>query len=303
MNVAEHWLRFGIDGWRLDVPTEIREPGFWEEFRLRVRAVNPEAYLVGEVWHDGPEWVAGDRFDALMNYPLAQAILGFAAQGSLDEPVVRAHHEYGRAVVRRDGASFAAELDRRMGLYDRAVTEVQLNLLGSHDSPRFRTMAGRDPAAYALAVLLQAALPGAPCTYYGDEVGMEGAHDPDCRRAFPWDEVAWDPDAVAWTRAAYAARHALPALRRGSFRVVGARDDAVAFVRGAAVGGPPVLVVVNAGGRSVEVDIDAAELAGSTLHDQPLPGGTGVPVDIGGAGQATIAVPPRRGRLLIPESG
>ncbi len=144
--VAEHWLRFGIDGWRLDVPTEIRDEAFWQEFRRRCRAVNPEAYIVGEIWHEAPEWLAGDRFDAVMNYPLGQAILGFAAQGHLDEDVVRRHHEYGRTVHRRDGAAFAAELDRLMGLYDRAITEVQLNLLDSHDSPRFRTMAGRDRA-------------------------------------------------------------------------------------------------------------------------------------------------------------
>ena len=114
--VAEHWLRFGIDGWRLDVPTEIRDEAFWHEFRRRCRAVNPEAYIVGEIWHEAPEWLAGDRFDAVMNYPLAQAILGFAAQGHLDEGVVRRHHEYGRTVHRRDGAAFAAELERLMGL-------------------------------------------------------------------------------------------------------------------------------------------------------------------------------------------
>ncbi len=303
MTAVEHWLRLGIDGWRLDVPTEIREPGFWEEFRQRARAVNPDAYLVGEIWHEAPEWLAGDRFDAVMNYPLAQAILGFAAQGSLDERVVRAHHEYGRTVLRRDGAAFAAELERRMGLYDRAVTDVQLNLLGSHDSPRFWTMAGRDPAAYALAVLLQATLPGAPCTFYGDEVGLEGGHDPDCRRAFPWDENAWDPDAVAWTRAAYAARHALPALRRGSFRIAGVHEDAIAFVRGAAEGAPPVLVMVNAGDRQVEVDVAAPELAGSTLRDQPLPGRGAADVAIGGDGRALIAVAARAGRILAPAAG
>ena len=195
-DVAEHWLRFGIDGWRLDVPTEIRDEAFWQEFRRRCRAVNPEAYLVGEIWGECPEWLAGDRFDAVMNYPLAQAIVGFTAQGHLDEGVVRRHHEYGRTVVRRDGAAFGAELERLMGLYDRAVTEVQLNLLDSHDSPRFRTMTGRDRAAYHLAVLLQATLPGAPCTYYGDEIGVEGDHDPDCRRAFPWDEARWDRDGL-----------------------------------------------------------------------------------------------------------
>jgi cyclomaltodextrinase / maltogenic alpha-amylase / neopullulanase len=52
VGVAEHWLRFGIDGWRLDVPNEIDDDAFWREFRRRCRAVNPEAYIVGEIWDD-----------------------------------------------------------------------------------------------------------------------------------------------------------------------------------------------------------------------------------------------------------
>jgi neopullulanase len=304
MGVAEHWLRFGIDGWRLDVPTEIRDESFWQEFRRRCRAVNPEAYLVGEIWHEAPEWLAGDRFDAVMNYPLAQAILGYAAQGHLDEAVVRSHHEYGRTVRRRDGAGFAAELERLMGLYDRSVVEVQLNLLDSHDSPRFRTMAGRDAAAYRLAVLLQATLPGAPCIYYGDEVGMEGGHDPDCRRSFPWSERGWDLDGLAWTRAVLRARRELPALRRGTFRIAGGRDDALAFVRGAAGGGSPVLVVVNAGEHVTTIEVQAPELAGAALNDRELPaadGGPGsVPVAVGGDGRSAVPVPPRTARILHP---
>jgi neopullulanase len=300
--VAEHWLRFGIDGWRLDVPTEIRDEVFWQEFRRRCRAVNPECYIVGEIWHEAPDWLRGDRFDAVMNYPLAEAILGFAAQGHLDEGVVRRHHEYGQGVRRRDGAAFGAELGRLMTLYDPAVTEVQLNLLDSHDSPRFRTMAGTDKASYHLAVVLQATLPGAPCTYYGDEVGVEGDHDPDCRRAFPWDEARWDRDGLASTRAAYAARHALPALRRGSFRVVGSTGDALAFVRGAAGDGGdagPVLVVVNAGEAPVELPVAAAELAGAGLVDAPLPGAPeGASVEVGADGSARVHVEARMARIL-----
>ncbi len=185
--MAEHWLRFGIDGWRLDVPGEIRDESFWQEFRRRCRAVRPDAYLVGEIWHECPEWLAGDRFDAVMNYPLAFAILGFVAQDHLDQAVVQHQNEYGRGTVVRDGAAFGAEVERLMRLYERAVTEVQLNLLDSHDSPRFRTLTGRDEASWRLATLLLATLPGAPCIYYGDEVGVEGDHDPDCRRSFPRD--------------------------------------------------------------------------------------------------------------------
>ena len=300
--VAEHWLRFGIDGWRLDVPTEIRDEAFWQEFRRRCRAINPDCYIVGEIWHEAPDWLAGDRFDALMNYPLGQAILGFTAQGHLDEGVVRRHHEYGRRVYRRDGAAFAAELDRLMGLYDRAVTEVQLNLLDSHDSPRFRTMAGGDRAAYHLAVLLQATLPGAPCTYYGDEIGVEGDHDPDCRRGFPWNEDRWDRDGLAWARSAFAARHALPALRRGSFRVAGTETDALAYVRGGDAGGSPVLVVVNAGGAGVTVPLRAPELAGSRLVDAPLPGDAGPAVQVAADGTAGATVAARTGRILVAET-
>ncbi len=304
--VAEHWLRFGIDGWRLDVPTEIRDETFWQEFRRRCRAVNQEAYLVGEIWHECPEWLAGDRFDAVMNYPLAQAILGFAAQGHLDEAVVRAHHEYGRTVHRRDGAAFGAELERLMTLYDPAVTGVQLNLLASHDTPRFRTMAGRDPAAYHLAVLLQATLPGAPCTYYGDEVGIEGNQDPDCRRAFPWDPSRWDQDGLAWTTAVYRARHALPALRRGDLRIAGAAGEALAFVRAAVAGGQAVLVAVNAGETSITIPVAVPGLAGVTLNDVPLPGAPAAVQDgtliVGAAGEAAVTVAPRTGRILAQET-
>ncbi|HET7829848.1 MAG TPA: alpha-amylase family glycosyl hydrolase, partial [Candidatus Limnocylindrales bacterium] len=223
----------------------------------------------------------------------------FVAQGHLNEPVVRAHHEYGGRVWVRDGAAFGHELERLIGLYDRAVTEVQLNLLGSHDSPRFRTMASEDRASYHLAVLLQATLPGAPCTYYGDEVGIVGGNDPDCRRAFPWDESAWDVEGLAWTRAVYAARRAQPALRRGAFRVAGAADAALAFVRDGDAGGQPVLVVVNAGEWPVEVPVGVEELGGATLVDAPLPDAVGrQPVEVGPDGRAAIGVPPRTGRLL-----
>ena len=92
--VAEHWLRFGIDGWRLDVPEEIDDETFWQEFRARCRAIRPDAYLVGEIWRVAPEWVRGDRFDALMNYPLGEAILGFAGGSRLDMAIARGHDQY-----------------------------------------------------------------------------------------------------------------------------------------------------------------------------------------------------------------
>ena len=75
--IGRKWIEFGIDGWRLDVPNEIDDDDFWREFRRRVRAVNPEAYIVGEVWADAPRWLQGDMWDAVMNYQFTRACIAF----------------------------------------------------------------------------------------------------------------------------------------------------------------------------------------------------------------------------------
>ncbi len=268
LSVGEHWLRFGIDGWRLDVPEEIPDGSFWAEFRRRSRAVNPDAYLVGEIWRVAPEWLAGDRFDALMNYPLAEAILGFSAGSHLDETVVGAHHEYGQQVRRLDGRGMAERLEALDGAYDPAVVAVQLNLLDSHDTPRFLTMCGGDRNAYRLAVLLQATLPGAPCIYYGDEVGLEGGIEPGSRRAFPSEAAAHDGDLHAFVRAAMRARHAEPPLRHGALRVIGTAGDALAFERTGPTG--RILVAANAGDGPVEIPL-VTDIEGGPSSWEPVP--------------------------------
>jgi neopullulanase len=228
--IAERWLRFGIDGWRLDVPEEIDEPGFWEEFRRRCLAVNPEAYLVGEIWNPAPEWLAGGpgggRFDGLMNYPLAEAILSFTGAGRLDQELVAKTHEYARHVRPIDGPEFRRRLQRVLTAYDPAVTQLQLNLLDSHDTPRFLSLAGGDRSALRLATLIQMTLPGAPCIYYGDEIGLEGREDPDCRRSYPWDPARQDGALRAFVAGLTELRRSEPALRRGRFRLLEAEGSA-----------------------------------------------------------------------------
>jgi neopullulanase len=252
--VAEHWLRFGIDGWRLDVPEEIPDEAFWQEFRRRVRAVNPDAYIVGEIWNVAPDWLRGDRFDALMNYPLAEAILSFTGGGRLDEALLRSHHEYGPRVRPLDGPGFAARLEELLAAYGFEVSSVQLNLLDSHDTPRFHSLVRGDRAAYRLAVTLQATLPGAPCIYYGNEVGVEGGIDPDSRRAFPADPDDWDRELLAYATAALQLRRAEPVLRRGDLRVVAATNGAMAYER--ADGDARLVCAFNAGEGAVTLVID-----------------------------------------------
>ncbi len=82
-DVATYWIEFGIDGWRLDVPAEIDDDAFWHEFRRRVKGTNPDAYIVGEIWHEAQRWLQGDQFDAVMNYPVTKACLGYFVGGNL----------------------------------------------------------------------------------------------------------------------------------------------------------------------------------------------------------------------------
>jgi cyclomaltodextrinase / maltogenic alpha-amylase / neopullulanase len=261
LGVGEHWVRFGADGWRLDVPEEIDDAAFWSEFRSRVRSVNPEAYLLGEVWRVAPGWVAGGPFDGLMNYPLMWAIVGLAAGDHLDLAVAAEQAHVGAHLHPLDGPAFALRLEEIQAAYPASATAAHLNLVGSHDTPRIATLCSDDEAAVRLAMLLLMTLPGAPCIYYGDEIGLAGHADPGCRAAFPWDESRWNGGTRDFVRRAVALRRDEAALRGDGCRILGARESACAIERSHA---PATLVVaVNAGRGPIDLAVEVA--AGSTL--------------------------------------
>lgn len=221
--VGEYWLERGVDGWRLDVPNEIDDDAFWQEFRRRCRAVNEEAYLVGEIWTDAGRWLRGDIFDGVMNYPLTRAIFGLVGRELASAELARSGLN---AIQPLNASQFAAEAERLLAAYPQDAVFCQLNLLGSHDTPRVRTSLGDDGAALRQAWLLLFAFPGAPSIYYGDEIGLPGGHDPHCRAGMPWDEPEeWDADLHAYVRRLAHARAEQPALRRGAAKVSAPRDD------------------------------------------------------------------------------
>ncbi len=210
------------------MPGEIDNDEFWREFRRRCKAVNSECYLVGELWDSADRWLQGDQFDAVMNYPLARAILGFVARDIDHDEVAKGGYH---SIPRLDAASFATEVEQLLRRYQRAVTEVQFNLLGSHDTPRVRTVLAGDDEALRMAFLLLLIFPGAPCIYYGDEIGLEGGHDPDSRRAMPWSQEAWNRDLRAFIRRVIEVRSGHAALRTGGLSVLYAADDLLVFSR------------------------------------------------------------------------
>jgi len=288
-NVARYWLEQGIDGWRLDVPYKIEDDNFWREFRQLVKTVNPEAYIVGEVWSEARHWLQGDQFDAVMNYVLNRACICFFG----GEHCGTTQRLGGFPLQPLSATQFADAIDDLLTLYDWKVTLVQLNLLSSHDMPRFLTLVQGDKAALQLATLFQMTFPGAPCVYYGDEIGMEGGHDPDCRRAFPWDEACWNHELLTFFRWAIALRHAHPALRRGRYLRLHADDRYGIYGFARQMDGDTLVVVLNNGPTGYDLDVPARELfiEGTVLRD------------LWGGGQAQVVTGRITGMMLPARSG
>ncbi len=176
LEVARYWIEAcSIDGWRIDVANEV-DHSFWREFRSVVKAANPDAYIVGEIWHEGLPWLLGDQFDGITNYPLREACLEFFARGNWD------------------AQRFAAAIQRNLYIYAEPMLRACWNLLGSHDTERFLTACGGNRDSAALAAVFNLTWLGTPLIYYGDEIGMEGENDPDCRRPMVWERRRWDED-------------------------------------------------------------------------------------------------------------
>ena len=282
--ITERWLdpngdgdpSDGVDGWRLDVPGDIAHP-FWIEWRKIVKDVNPDAYIVGEIWPWAHPWLQGDQFDAVMNYQFAMPAADFFAD--VENPM--------------PPSVFAERMLRVAYGYPMQVALAQQNLYGSHDTDRLASMfvntdrpydgmnriQDSDPtydkrapdaeekARMRQAVVFQHAFLGAPMTYYGDEAGMWGPDDPSNRAPMVWPDagsfeqegVGFDPDLYAFYRGVIAIRRHLPALQRGAFGVLLADDDTGVFAFERVLGDEQVVVVHNRSGevREVAVPVDA----------------------------------------------
>ncbi|NLL79821.1 MAG: alpha-glycosidase [Clostridiales bacterium] len=200
LGVCETWVRkYGVDGIRLDVANEVSHL-FCKELRRRMKAINPDIYILGEIWHDAMPWLRGDEFDAVMNYPLGESIKDFW----IDKSLTNSDFEY--------------TINRCYTGYMQQTNDVLFNLLDSHDTKRLRSgVKSLDEYFQQIAVLFT--MPGSPCIYYGTEIAMEGGHDPDCRRCMPWkgiEDGRYD-DRIALMKELIALRKKEPLLRDRNF--------------------------------------------------------------------------------------
>jgi neopullulanase len=288
--IAEHWVREGIDGWRLDVPAEIDDDEFWREFRQRVKITNPDAYIVGEIWHRADRWLKGDQFDAVMNYQFTRACLSFFIDDIESRLKLTQPESYG-LVHAMDAKEFGQTLEEISRWYPQEITLAQMNLIDSHDTTRFLTVAAGDTSALRLAYLTMFTFPGAPTIYYGDEIGMEGGPDPDCRRAFQWDPALWNRDVLEMTKKLAALRKKYRALRRGEFASLYAQDRVYAFSRHLA--SQTIIVALNAGHHEAILDLKVAE--GNRLVQE----WTGAEIAVENGSARGIRLPPREGQVWV----
>ncbi len=292
--VAEHWLERGIDGWRLDVPYEIDDDDFWRTFRDRCKAVNPDAYIVGELWYNAERWLGGDQFDGQMNYTFTRAIFGYLVGDALDRSQTRTmgYGEIPTLTAAEFGQSLEDLFNQR---YAPEIVLSQLNMLGSHDTSRLLTLANADANTVHLAFACQMTVPGAPNIYYGDEIGMTGRNDPYCRGAFPWDdESQWDHSLRDYVKQLIDLRHRHAVLRRGTFTVLTSVDTVIAYQRQA--GEDSAVIAMNVGDQPVTLQLP--ELTSGSLYEQMLPvGQVERPID-----PLKIVIAPRSVRILDQSS-
>ena len=224
LKVARYWIEeFGIDGWRLDVANEV-DHSFWRDLRREIKGLGAELLLVGEIMHHSSPWLRGDMFDGIMNYPLRDAMVDFFA-------------------LQRIGArAFVSRFESvRMHYSDRA-NRCMFNLIGSHDTERFLTACSRSEWGWGdkrekdrlrLAMAFLFTYVGMPMLYYGDEIGMSGKGDPDCRKPMEWNEERQDRGLFEFCQSFIRLRKSHSALSKGDIRVWFADDarNTFGFIR------------------------------------------------------------------------
>ena len=270
-SVVAHWMKLGADGYRLDVADELPDE-FIKLLKDRIRASNPDALLLGEVWEDASNKSAYGRrrryfvdgeLDSVMNYPFRTAILNFVKNWD-------------------SGRGFRETVMTIAENYPPQVLACNMNLLGTHDTPRILTAlvddfdGSREEKAkrrlsrnqldlarerLLMASFLQYTLPGSPSLYYADEAGMEGYKDPFNRRTYPWGREDWE--LLTHFKRLGQLRKQQEALRLGDIQFFQAEDQRLGFTR--TYNGKTVKIYVNRSGDAWDIP-SGPVLLGHNLH-------------------------------------
>ena len=268
-DIAKYWLEKGIDGWRLDVAFCIDDDSFWQEFRSIVKSINPDAYITGEIMWDASRWLKGDQFDAVMNYLLTFGVWGYIGGKDFNMDILGTWvDEFNTGFFEFSLEKFAENSEKLLQMYPRENVMAQLNLIDSHDTPRFLEMVGGRKDLLYMAYFFIFTYPGAPCIYYGDEIGLQGAGDPDCRRSFPWDKTQWDKELLEKFKELIQLRKNHSALRAEFYKVLLAKNNLLIYQRKNT--DENLLIIINRSENSHSIELTIETMNPSLVFGEEL---------------------------------
>lgn len=254
--VITKWFDYGLSGWRMDVAKEV-PPDFWTQVRRKIKKIrvgDQEPLLIAEIWQDGSQFLTGDQFDSVMNYKLAFAVNDLF-------------------IMNGNAQAADEELKTLRQNYPREAFYTLMNFVDSHDTARaiYKFGGGNESIAQAthndfnydlgkarlkLAMTFIAGYPGMPTIFYGDEAGIFGSADPDCRRTYPWN--AEDADLLDYYKKIMNIRNANKKLfAHGELITLKATGDIYSYLRG---NDSEAAVVILNRGAAQHIEIDAPQL-------------------------------------------
>ena len=234
-SVVRYWSQeTGIDGWRLDVADEVNR-GFWRDFRKVVKEIDENMIVIGESWHIALDWLKGDMFDGVMNYPVTKLMLDYFTRKCIDSEMM------------------AYKLSNHIVQYSQTVNECMLNLLDSHDTERFLTSTKGNIDQLLAATTFLYGYRGMPCVYYGTEIGMDGAYDPGCRKGFDWNRDNWNKKVYDFYKKIINIRKSEIALKKGTVEFDYNKE---VFVMKRQYKREVIYVIANASDEAVTVDLN-----------------------------------------------
>jgi alpha-glucosidase len=238
-SALRYWLKepYNIDGWRLDVANMMGNLGInqqgneiSQEMRVAIKQDNPDAYILGEHFHDATTYLQGDQFDAAMNYqgfniPMRRWLGG--KDLGVDEWV---SHDHGDTNLMASEA-VAEQWQRYLASIPFVIAQQQFNQLSNHDITRLLDVVAQNKSLAKLGTAILLTFIGVPSLYYGDEIGLDGWIDPYNRKCMPWDEGEWDRELFEFHQKLIQIRHNSHALKYGGFQTLYAEGDTLVFMR------------------------------------------------------------------------
>lgn len=231
INSAKYWTEeFGVDAWRMDVSIEISHD-FWREVRRTLQGVNPQVYIIGENWDRSYPWLRDNQFDGMMNFEVTYNILEFIGEQYLHQ--------------KKSAVQFIKNLHDYLVYYPKNMLPNMFNIADTQDTERIISFCENDIRKAKLIYALHMFMPGAPCIYYGSEVGLTGVTPYDGRKCMPWSPDPKTHELHGFLKQFIALRKDNPAMAGLEFEWLEINESHDAFILRKQVEGNCVYLLLN----------------------------------------------------------